>query len=101
MDWGDKFEKIVAAASSVGVGLATLPCVVTRVDLADELQFEWRAFKSLSSDRQVGMGIGPIAWSSIDRFALRYNICGDEFDRFTSIIQSMDAAYLDYGKDAN
>lgn len=75
-----------------------LSCVISRVDLAEHLQFEWRAFRALSSDRQIGMSIGPVLWASIDRFALRYNIIGDDFDRLTAIIQAMDEAYRGYSK---
>ena len=40
--------------------------------------------------------MGPIPWSSIDRFADRYGIMGDEFDRLCGLIQAMDEAYRDY-----
>lgn len=73
-----------------------MPCVKTRVDLFEHLAFEWSAFQSLSTDRQIGMGLGPIPWSSIDRFARRYGFHGDDFDRLCSLIQAMDVAYLDY-----
>ncbi len=84
---------IVAAA---GPDAAALPCVLARVDLFGHLQFEWSAFRSLSTDRQIGMGLGPISWSSIDRFASRYGLVGDDFDRLCSLMQAMDAAYRDY-----
>jgi hypothetical protein len=42
--------------------------------------------------------MGPIPWSAIDRFAMRYAIASDEFDRFCDLIQAMDAAFRDYHK---
>lgn len=89
---------IITAAIAAGDDPTKLPCAISKVDPAEHLQFEWRAFRALSSDRQVGMAAGPVLWSSIDRFAQRYNVDGDDFDRFTAIIQAMDEAYRDYSK---
>lgn len=73
-----------------------MPCVANRPDLFGHLSFEWSAFRALSTDRAAGMGIGPVPWSSIDRFARRYRIEGEEFDRFADLIQAMDTAYVAY-----
>jgi hypothetical protein len=35
------------------------------------------------------MEAGAISWSSIDRYARRYCIDGDEFDRFARLIRAM------------
>lgn len=65
------------------------------MDPEPHLFFEWEAFYSLSNDRQIGMGIGPIPWSAIDRYARRFGIDGaDEFDAFAFLIRSMDGAFL-------
>jgi hypothetical protein len=42
------------------------------------------------------MGLGPIPWLSIDRYASRYGLIGDDFDRLCNLIQAMDGAYRDY-----
>jgi hypothetical protein len=42
------------------------------------------------------MALGPISWLSIDRFASRYGLIGDDFDRLCNLIQEMDAAFRDY-----
>jgi hypothetical protein len=76
--------------------LESLPCVATRPELFGHLRFEWDAFRALSTDRPVGLAMGPIPWSSIDRFADRYGIAGDDFDRLAELIQAMDVAYRDY-----
>jgi hypothetical protein len=44
------------------------------------------------------MVAGSIQWSSIDRYAERYGICRDDFDRFASLINAMDGVYRDYHK---
>lgn len=75
-----------------------MPCIASKPDLDDHLGFEWRAFWSLSSDRPAGFALGQIPWSSIDRFAERYAIGGEEFDRFTALIQAMDARFRAYHK---
>lgn len=57
----------------------------------------WRAFQALSSDRQIGFGgVGPIQFSSVDRYATRYGIDGvDDFDRFSTLIRAMDGVFLE------
>lgn len=81
---------------AAGASLADLPCVAARPDLFGHLIFEWSAFRSLSTDRPIGLAMGPIPWSSIDRFADRYAIDGDEFDRFAALIQAMDETFRGY-----
>lgn len=84
------------AAQGAGASLESLPCVATRPDLFGHLQFEWIAFRALSTDRQIGMAMGPIPWLAIDRFASRYGLVGDDFDRLCEIIQAMDGAFREY-----
>src|SRR5215468_5320837 len=76
-----------------------LPCVATRTDPLSHLLLEWEAFAQLSTDRPVGLTRGAIPWSSIDRYAARHGIDGDDFNRFCALIRAMDAAYLAYFKD--
>lgn len=98
LDWGTSYEKIVAAAKSSGIDPTVLPCIISRTEVAEHLHFEWSAFRMLSTDRQIGMALGPIMWSSIDAFARRYRIVEDDFDRLCRIIQAMDEIYRDYSK---
>jgi hypothetical protein len=77
----------------------TLPCVATKVDLFEHLAFEWGAFFALSTDRPGGMNQGAIPWTSIDRYASRYGVIGDEFERLSSLIRAMDNAFLSYKKE--
>jgi len=58
-------------------------------------QFYWDAFGDLGSDRQFGMGIGPIPYSAIRRYADSWDIVSrDEFAFFYGIIRSLDAEYM-------
>ncbi len=64
--------------------------------LPDHLQFTWRAYWALSSDRHIGMAEGPIPWSAMDRYAIRYGIVNmDDFDFFTLLLKAMDTVYLE------
>jgi hypothetical protein len=59
------------------------------------LQFYWLAFNDLTSERQIGMGIGPIPYSALRAYATEYGIRGhDEFDYFRWLLQAMDNHYL-------
>lgn len=74
-----------------------MPFLESKPELDDHLDFAWQAFVALSSDRQLGMSVGPIPWSSIDRYALRFGIDGgDDFEAFAALISAMDGAYLDH-----
>lgn len=56
------------------------------------LEFEWRAFWALLSDRPAGPH-AAIPFSSIDRYAERYGIRGaDEFERFRDLLAALTAA---------
>lgn len=73
-----------------------------RVEVEPHLEIEWQAFWLLSSERQIGMGLGPIGWSAIDRYAERNGIDGsDELDRFHRLIRAMDAAFLAHAAAGN
>ncbi len=56
--------------------------------------FYWTAFHELGSERQIGMGVGPIPRSAIKAYAEEFEIFGDDFDKFLSIIRTLDSEYL-------
>ncbi|WP_316234670.1 hypothetical protein [Bradyrhizobium sp. SZCCHNR1020] len=95
-DWGESIDAIINAAEAAGIPLADLPCVLSRVDPEPHLGFEWRAFAELRTDRPVGLDLGAIPWSSIDAFAIRHGIAGDEFERFCRLIRALDIAERAY-----
>ncbi len=59
------------------------------------LEIYWKAFSDLSSDRDVGMGIGPIPWRAIHEWGLRNNIRGDDFERLVLMVRGLDAVYIE------
>ncbi len=74
-----------------------VPALNIRIRVAPHLTFHWSAFSDLSTDRQLGMGLGPIPWTAIERYAARYRIEDpDEFDRFAHLIGVMDRAFLSW-----
>lgn len=60
-----------------------------------EADWHWKAFSDLSSDRAIGMGLGPIPVTAMLRYA---EFCGlddvDAIERFRLIVSSVDAEYL-------
>ncbi len=50
-----------------------------------------KAFFTLSSDRQLGMAMGPIPYSSIVDYADR---TGQDWEEFLEIIQHVDSVYM-------
>jgi hypothetical protein len=73
----------------------TIADLETRVRPDNHLLFHWSAFADLSTDRQVGFGIGPIPGSAIRAYAQWYGIDdADEYERFKSLIRTMDREFL-------
>lgn len=61
------------------------------------LDFFIMAFHQLSGDRQIGMGLGPIPYSSIHDFARINGLDpGAETQEFFHHIRQLDAEFLDY-----
>jgi hypothetical protein len=48
----------------------------------------------LSSERQIGMGVGPIPRSAIMAYAAEFDIVGDDRDVFYRMLRTMDGHYL-------
>ncbi|MBS7737941.1 MULTISPECIES: hypothetical protein [unclassified Chelatococcus] len=54
------------------------------------------AFNELATDRSISFGVGPIPFSSIDRYAVRYGYDGaEDFELLRRAIRVMDAVYLE------
>ena len=68
--------------------------LVERPALKRHLRLVWDAFHALGGDRQMGMAVGPIPFSAVDRYATRFRIAGAEFERFHALIMAMDAVFL-------
>lgn len=57
-------------------------------------EFYIKAFFDLSTERQLGMNVGPIPWSNILAYASYSGLEADMIDVFIYTIREMDAAYL-------
>jgi hypothetical protein len=53
----------------------------------------WSAFWELSTERQIGMGMGPIPWSKIRSYFAEDGFCGGDLEWATALIRKMDNAY--------
>lgn len=55
----------------------------------------WNAFWELSTERQVGFGVGEIPFRAIVTYADRYGVHDlDAFDEFRALIRAMDDVFL-------
>jgi hypothetical protein len=92
LTFGPHAEKIANAAIEMNEPVPE-DCVAPELD--EECVFAHGAFHELSTDRQAGFGIGPIPWSSINAYSMRYGIIdSDEFDEFVWMVRVMDNAYV-------
>ena len=65
------------------------------------LMFYWKAYQDLTSDRDVGMGVGPIPWLSMDSWGARNRVRGDDFERLVAILKDMDATFMEHNSRKN
>lgn len=54
----------------------------------------YEAFTELSTCRDHGMGVGPIPWTAVDRYAERNGFEGDGFDYLLRMVRALDDAFL-------
>jgi len=92
MEQGPNEARIIEQARKMGMPLPD--SIIDKPSLVNGLEFYWKAFSDLSSDRDIGMGEGPIPWSAIHQWGTRNKIWGDDFERLTMIIRGMDEVYL-------
>lgn len=52
------------------------------------------AWQDLTSERQIGMAVGPIPWSKIRKWAKDNGIVGSDYRRFNWVIRQLDDAYI-------
>lgn len=58
------------------------------------LSLYYTAYFDLTSDRSVGMGEGPIPWTSIERYCDAFGIEGEQREDMHFFLREMDRAYL-------
>ena len=97
---GKNAAKIAAAAKEMGTPLprSIAECPV----LEDSYQHNiLAAFWKLSTCRGMGMGVGPIPWEAIDRWAERHGCTDDEieYETFVFLIMEMDSVFLDFARE--
>lgn len=96
MEFGEHVEWLQRLAAEG----ATVPDLKTRVVPAPHLVFHWLAFTALSTDRHVGMGVGPIPWTAIDRYAVCYGIDDpDERERFERLVRLLDHEFVKWDRE--
>jgi hypothetical protein len=89
--WGSKVE---GELDKVERGIEPAAWLFTQPEIWTQNRFYWEAFNELSSERQIGMGMGPIPRSAIKRYAAEFAIEGEDYDVFHSIIRQMDNKYI-------
>lgn len=60
-----------------------------------EHPYYWHAFADLTTERQQGMGVGPIPYSAIQNIASEDNLSPTETAWLHYIIRALDNHYLD------
>lgn len=65
-----------------------------RPEIEPYQELYWYAFNDLTTERQSGMGVGPIPVSKIEAYAKKLGLSPDEADRFEIILRRMDEAYV-------
>lgn len=68
-----------------------VPEALIAPDLQELESAIWVAFWDLSSDRQIGMDIGPIPWHSIKAYADTFGMPSDIFCR---VVRAMDKFFM-------
>jgi len=89
---------VAKAAAKRGLGCPSF--LSERPKLKHHLIFYWNAFWTLSTCRPIGMGEGPIPWTSVAQYVETYDL--PDLDSMWSIIQNMDSVYIkERQKEAN
>lgn len=57
------------------------------------LELFYNAFQELTTCRQLGMSLGPIPWTAIDVYCIRYSLEGDQRDDVFFHVENLDDEY--------
>lgn len=73
-----------------------LPRLPDRIENAPQLklglEFFWEAYADLSTCRPPAFaGLSPIPWADVDRWAQRYGVVDEQFERLWYFTRSLDA----------
>lgn len=64
--------------------------------LHEGLDIYYSAFWELNTDRQVGMGLGPIPYSSIRNYCKDRGLGGDQSDNMMRLLRKMDSEFIKF-----
>lgn len=59
-------------------------------------EFYMNSFWELNTERQIGMGLGPIPSSKITEYGHRVGLDSDNIDLLRAVIRRMDVVYLEW-----
>lgn len=76
------------------MGLELPDRIVNAPELDEAFEFYVDAFWELSTERQFGMGIGPIPITAMQAYARHYEMDDEEEFDFVYFIKAMDATYI-------
>jgi hypothetical protein len=74
----------------------------TQPEISDAASVYWEAFSDLSTERQIGMGVGPIPRSKIRDFASdQLGLSGDAHEQFCAVIEMVDQDYTSHANSSD
>lgn len=73
--------------------------MLERPSIRRDLRLFLRAFDELNSEREIGMGFGPIPWRAADRWARRWGIEGATFEDLWFFVRELDSEWLTIKRD--
>lgn len=77
-----------------GFDPANLKTISKAPDLNIGLEMYWQAFWDLTTCRQIGMGVGPIPWTSVQEYSILLELDEEQTDDLHYHIAVMDNEYL-------
>ena len=72
------------------------PALLDEPDLLQGLTLYYDAFWELFNDRQLGMSVGPIPYSSIVTYCKEWDMDGEMSQIMLRLVRKMDGAFLEW-----
>lgn len=85
-----------AAETLVARGQPVPEWVLNEPEAVEGDDFYLRAFRNLSTERQVGMSLGPIPHSKVREYGKTAGLDSDTLELFETAIRAMDEFYLSW-----
>ena len=74
LKWGEQLPKLILLQE----GGVNVPSLNNRPQLSFGQSIYFKAYSDLQADRQIGMAVGSIPWSSLLKWAQREGMAGDD-----------------------